>query len=626
MGDISADNSEYGKATRRVLSRAEVLLVRGHKALVDALGNEDIIAYDRNQNHKNWNRSRPFALTTFRCIEVMDTLGVDDLPNALSKENLIDLVKTVWTHPKNNHFHKLNILTGSALLEIINRIDYDYSKKKIIIDFINKELKEYWNKELNPYLILCGKTALDKENKLEQDEVDKLTHYVFDQLAYHSSADWIRVDLVKLMSACLLLSVKPEELKPETITAIRRSAELVLSRIGIPLDIRTPRPQAFVGDRPFYSAKWEELMLVTQLPLYLLPLEVPQLHDLIMRLDDTFIDQSAGMNGWTAASARGYPEPMTWVTAFNVLLLARVERVLRFSYTEWVLREMEKLDNACVERFENGSIDSKVTDWDDLVETVEGAKTALEEKLLPSMEEPSIPKKHTLFLFGPPGTAKTTMVKGIAFSLKRKLMKSSIKEESWPLLTINPANILQRFGFEGISTALYDVFQTVRQLSEVVVFLDEAENYVFERNTEGETRQDRLITAAMLPMLSGIANDSILLVMATNDPNNIDSAIRRRGRFDLRLGIGPPSDEGRNALIRRLISEDCKPTERQIKDVVSSTQDRTIGEVLELVRTLNKQNWRKINKRDLKAILGKPEIDKDLLRKHVENIRAYHDG
>jgi len=62
---------------------------------------------------------------------------------------------------------------------------------------------------------------------------------------------------------------------------------------------------------------------------------------------------------------------------------------------------------------------------------------------------------------------------------------------------------------------------------------------------------ERRIVSQMLTLLDGIKPSSNVVVMAaTNRPNQIDPALRRFGRFDRELDIGVPDDDGRLEVLK----------------------------------------------------------------------------
>jgi hypothetical protein len=79
-------------------------------------------------------------------------------------------------------------------------------------------------------------------------------------------------------------------------------------------------------------------------------------------------------------------------------------------------------------------------------------------------------------------------------------------------------------------------------LSATVVFFDEMDALVQTR--EGETQLDiasQFLTTTMLPKLTRLHDHArVVFLMATNFQERFDTAIKRAGRFDLLLCMGPP--------------------------------------------------------------------------------------
>jgi transitional endoplasmic reticulum ATPase len=81
-----------------------------------------------------------------------------------------------------------------------------------------------------------------------------------------------------------------------------------------------------------------------------------------------------------------------------------------------------------------------------------------------------------------------------------------------------------------------------------VVILDELDGLCPSRETCGEAQ--RPVIAQLLVLLDGVeARGNVSLVATTNRPEDIDPALRRPGRFDQVLWLGPPDERGRAAIL-----------------------------------------------------------------------------
>ena len=130
--------------------------------------------------------------------------------------------------------------------------------------------------------------------------------------------------------------------------------------------------------------------------------------------------------------------------------------------------------------------------------------------------------------FGPPGTSKTDLSERIPDFL------------SWPLLTIDPSHLL-RNGMDEIQAEANHIFRRLEETERVVVLLDEFDEFVRERGSSDAEQFSRLLTTAMLPKLASIHKRATLVfIIATNNIQQFDLAIRRPGRFDRVVQIMPP--------------------------------------------------------------------------------------
>lgn len=159
-------------------------------------------------------------------------------------------------------------------------------------------------------------------------------------------------------------------------------------------------------------------------------------------------------------------------------------------------------------------------------------------------------KRHSAVLFGPPGTAKTTLCRAVAQKL------------GWPYLELSPSDFLGG-GLDQIYSKVNEVFDDLTDLWGAVVLFDEMDALVRNRDLSDEDQADvesdidgnkqserqldvteTLLTTSMLPKLAKLHDGArVIYFMATNFIGSFDGAIIRSGRFDLLIHLGPPSTE-----------------------------------------------------------------------------------
>jgi hypothetical protein len=133
-------------------------------------------------------------------------------------------------------------------------------------------------------------------------------------------------------------------------------------------------------------------------------------------------------------------------------------------------------------------------------------------------------------LFGPPGTSKTEVAKALA------------KELNWPLVEIDPSQFLQG-GFQNIYVQAETIFEDMMDLCGVVVLFDEMDALVQKRDADNFLdTESKFLTTYMLPKLARLHDrGQLIFLMATNFQASFDDAIKRAGRFDFLLCMGPPT-------------------------------------------------------------------------------------
>lgn len=169
---------------------------------------------------------------------------------------------------------------------------------------------------------------------------------------------------------------------------------------------------------------------------------------------------------------------------------------------------------------------------------------------------------RAILLYGPPGTGKTTFVHALANRLSRPVVE-------WQ----RPAT-----GQSRPAQEMAAFFASAAQLSDVVLFLDEAEEFA-SRRILGSNPEAAACTNELLKAISKLpAGGQRILVAATNHIDTLDPAVLRPGRFDLVLPVGPPDAIGREALLLgRLMS--CQHSVDDLSGIVESTNGFTAADL-----------------------------------------------
>ncbi|GCE20435.1 AAA family ATPase [Dictyobacter kobayashii] len=146
------------------------------------------------------------------------------------------------------------------------------------------------------------------------------------------------------------------------------------------------------------------------------------------------------------------------------------------------------------------------------------------------------PPKGVL-LYGPPGTGKTLIARVVAAETKATFF------------IINGPEIINKFYGESESR-LRSVFQEAQRKAPSVIFIDEIDALAPKRaETGGEV--ERRIVGQLLALMDGLeSRGQVVIIGATNQPNALDPAIRRPGRFDREIALRVPDMHGRMEILQ----------------------------------------------------------------------------
>ncbi|WP_321939755.1 AAA family ATPase [Paraburkholderia sp. J8-2] len=97
------------------------------------------------------------------------------------------------------------------------------------------------------------------------------------------------------------------------------------------------------------------------------------------------------------------------------------------------------------------------------------------------------------------------------------------------------------------------LFELARKNAPTVIFIDEADGLGKRTDTGGgpvEAESNRIINQLLAEMDGFESNEGVIIVAATNHPDNLDEALRRPGRFDRTVQVRLPDLEDRAEILR----------------------------------------------------------------------------
>lgn len=142
-----------------------------------------------------------------------------------------------------------------------------------------------------------------------------------------------------------------------------------------------------------------------------------------------------------------------------------------------------------------------------------------------------------VLLYGPPGCGKTMIARAVATECRAEFISVGISD------------ILNMFIGES-ERNLAAIFEKARAHRPCVLFFDEIDALGFARS-KAHSEHTRQIVNEFLAQLDGFEtnNRDVLILAATNMPWDVDSALKRPGRFSRQVFVPPPDETARARII-----------------------------------------------------------------------------
>jgi cell division protease FtsH len=248
-------------------------------------------------------------------------------------------------------------------------------------------------------------------------------------------------------------------------------------------------------------------------------------------------------------SAEPIQQGSTWVN----LLFGFGPTILIFALYIWLFRRATRqggfgagglmgIGRSTARRFDTTK-DTRVT-FDDVAGIDEAGNELVE--IVDFLKDP---QKYTrlggtapkgVLLVGAPGTGKTLLAKAVA------------GEAGVPFFSMSGSEFVEMI--VGVGAArVRDLFKQARENAPAIIFIDELDAVGRARGLVaigGSSEQEQTLNQILTEMDGFSSREGIIVLAATNQPDVLDKALLRPGRFDRRVVVNLPDRTGREAILK----------------------------------------------------------------------------
>jgi len=280
------------------------------------------------------------------------------------------------------------------------------------------------------------------------------------------------------------------------------------------------------------------------------------------RISSLTIESGHQVRGtWTGAAGTGFVTAFTQTDASSLIARAeaanidvsfaargtsqRVQNALIIALQLMLIAGLAWLFLHHVRGQRNGDVGSRSDGGNTTFEDVAGTQGAAEElrEVVDFLRTPAafarmgarVPKG--VLLVGPPGTGKTLLARAVA------------GEAGVPFLQLSGSEVtgfVVGLGAHRIRT----LFKRARREG-AVIFIDELDALGGTRGrNRSHNEDDRTLNQLLVEMDGFSQSEGVVVIAATNRPDELDAALKRPGRFDRIVAVGLPTSDGRAEILK----------------------------------------------------------------------------
>jgi cell division protease FtsH len=234
----------------------------------------------------------------------------------------------------------------------------------------------------------------------------------------------------------------------------------------------------------------------------------------------------------------------------------------------------------------------------------------------------AIPKG--VLLSGPPGTGKTLLARAVA------------GEAKVPFFFVSASEFIEMIVGVGASR-VRDLFEQAKKSAPAIIFIDELDAIGRARGGAvsfgGHDEREQTLNQILTEMDGFSGTEGVVVLAATNRPEILDPALLRPGRFDRRIMVNPPDQDGRRQILEVHTRSVPLADDVELTDIAAATPGMVGADLRNLVNEAAllaaRRNHEKVTRADFgdaleKIVLGTAR--KIMMSPEDRRRTAYHES
>ncbi|MGA3020638.1 MAG: CDC48 family AAA ATPase [Candidatus Micrarchaeales archaeon] len=312
--------------------------------------------------------------------------------------------------------------------------------------------------------------------------------------------------------------------------------------------------------------------------------EILQIHTRNMPLaKDVDVDELASItHGYTGADLNSLAKEAAMVSLRDVwpqiIDKKKIPEEMLMNLTVNRDNFMEALKNIRPSALREVFVERPNVHWSDIGD-FEKVKQEIKEAVELPLKDPEAFEKigirpiKGILLVGSPGTGKTLLAKAVA------------TEREANFISIKGPEVLSKYVGESEKT-VRELFRKARAASPCIIFIDEIDSLARSRGSSNmDSGVSERVVDTLLTEMDGLQDlKNVIVLAATNRPEDLDPALLRPGRFDKVIEIPMPDAEARFEIFKVHTKRMPLDKDVDLAELANTTEEYTGAEIENIVR------------------------------------------